>query len=568
MAWSALALLCWMVVRLVSGADLYDGSHIVALAQRIAQGDLLFVDEMNAQAVGSAFGAPFVWVWTHLFGQNFLVLAYRWFYLLVAAGVGLFSYRALRAGGIRPLIAFTALAWALVITSYHVWGISYNTVPTLAMVLATCCGYAAVRGPRERAARWLVPVGVALPCGAISLQSLAPSMVVTAMVLLVLTWRRGVWLPLLVSLAVTSAVILSYFLGVIGWSAIKATIDYTVDYQAPRSTPGERLSFTTVSWLYELIRPVRLPAVLVALVTVVPVVPRAWRARAAVWFPVVLGLTSLLALQVDGINWMRYGGSIQLYTVWCLLPLALWWTWRHDRALAPLLLIAAPTVVLGLPMVAATTYAGPWYGEFPPASVAMSIAVSVAVLRFVAAQGLGAKVRAGSLRLAVIASVGVLLITQLATNFYGNGAFVSLVPAPSPGPYAGLLSGGRELWHLREVDQTVRQWVKPGQSLMVYGAVTGAFLITGARADTNIVWLEDFADIGQVSVDWYRRTDRLPDVILVSTDAVQGDGFEAFARRDPVLSYLLPHYRRAAGLETFAPGQYRSQAGLIVLVKQ
>lgn len=191
MAWSALALLCWMVVRLVSGADLYDGSHIVALAQRIAQGDLLFVDEMNAQAVGSAFGAPFVWVWTHLFGQNFLVLAYRWFYLLVAAGVGLFCYRALRAGGIRPLIAFTALAWALVITSYHVWGISYNTVPTLAMVLATCCGYAAVRGPRERAARWLVPVAVALPCGAISLQSLAPSMVVTAMVLLVLTWRRG-----------------------------------------------------------------------------------------------------------------------------------------------------------------------------------------------------------------------------------------------------------------------------------------------------------------------------------------------------------------------------------------
>lgn len=64
---------------------------------------------------------------------------------------------------------------------------------------------------------------------------------------------------------------------------------------------------------------------------------------------------------------------------------------------------------------------------------------------------------------------------------------------------------------------------------MVYGAVTGAFLITGARADTNIVWLEDFADIGQVSVDWYRRTDRLPDVILVSTDAVQGDGFEAFS---------------------------------------
>lgn len=562
---ASLVLLAWMALRVCSGADLYDGSHIVALALRLSQGDLLFTDEMNAQAVGSLLGAPFVWLYTHTVGTTAIVLAYRWFYLLVAYAVGVLCYRALRTVAGR-LVSFTAMVPALVVTSYHVFGISYNTVPTLAMVLTTCCGVAALHGPREQARWWVIAPGLAIPFGAVSLQSLVPAIGLTALLLLGLLWfagRRDAAAWFLGALAVTGLPLLGYFLAVIGWSTIKATVDYTVDYQALRSSPLERWTFTSRSWLAELIRPVRLPAVLLAVLAAIPKVPTKVRLWSAVAFPVVLAGTSLLALAVEHMNWMRYAGSIQLYTVWCMLALVAVDSWRRrDVVVRTLLALAAPTVLVGLPLVAATTYAGPWYGEFVPGSVAACIATTVGVARFVAAHG-GAR----PLRSYAVISIAMVLITQGWTNFYSSGPFLSLTPAPR-GPYTGLLSGGQELSHLRLVQDTVHEYVKPGDTLMVYGAVTGSWLVLASRADTNIIWLEDFGPVGQVSVDWLTRTKRLPDVVLVSTDAIQGDGLLAMQYRDPVMRYLRDRYTVAGGLEQFRPGQYRSQAGMVVLLKK
>lgn len=562
---ATLGLLLWFLVRVRSGADLYDGSHIVALAQRLAQGDRLFADEMNAQAVGSAAGAPFVWVWTRLFGQHYLVLAYRYFYVLVALLVAVLAYRALRTV-VRPLVAFTAVAGAVIVTSYHVVGLSYNTVPTLAMVILTCCGTAAVLGPRHQARGWVVPIGLTAPLAAVSLQSLLPAVGLSLLVLVVLLWREGrraavAWL--VGSAALVTVPVAVYFLGGIGWSTISETLDYTVQYQRPRSTPGERLAFTSLAWLRELGNPVRLPAVLLALAMAVPALPARWRRAGLVLLPVVLGATSLLSLQVNGINWMRYVGSIQLYTALIVLPVCLWWAWtREDRVVRVLLWLALPTAVVGHPLVAATTFAGPWYGEFPPASVALAIATTVGAARVV--ERVGGRVTAPPLKAFSLVWVLALLLTQGATNFYANSPWAALQPAPE-GAYSGLLSGGRELWHLRVVDEVTRRWVRPGESLMVYGAVTGAFLTTGARADTNIVWLEDFGPEGRYTADWLARTRRVPDVVLVSTDAIQGDGFEAMQQRDPVLRALRGTHRVVAGLDDFTPGQFRSEAGFVVL---
>lgn len=559
---ASLLLVGWFLARVRSGADLYDGSHVVALAQRLAQGDRLFADEENAQAVGSLFGVPFVWAWTHLVGQDYLVLATRWCYVLLAALVGVWCYRALRVG-LRPAPAFVAVAGALVVTSYHVVGISYNTVPTLAMVVTMCQGYAALRGPVHQMARRLVPVGILLPLGAVSLQSLGPALVVTALLLLWLAWRRAGLrglLPPLVAMAVTTVVVLGYAVAVLGLHSITDSLTYTVRYQAVRSSPMERLSFTTRSWLFELVRPVRLPVVLVGLAAAVPQVPARWRVRALVAFPLLLAASGLVAVAVHGINMMRYVGSVQLYTAMVMLPAVLLLA-RRDADVRLLLVLAAPTFVLGLPMIAATTFAGPWYGEFPPASVAMAIATTVGVCHL--AQRLG-----GARALTRVGASGLLVLvgTQFVTNFYSNAPWQMLTPAPS-GPYAGLLSGGRELWHLREVQQTTDRWVGHGESVLVYGAVTGAFLTAGidSPANTNIVWLESFGEQGHYSVDWARRTGRQPDVVLLSTDMIDGDGLAAMMTRDPVLAQYREGYRVVAGMERFTPGQFRSEAGLVVL---
>ena len=113
------------------------------------------------------------------------------------------------------------------VTSYHVVGLSYNTVPTLAMVVLTCCGLAAVLGPGASARRWVVPVGLTAPLGAVSLQSLLPAVGLSLLVLVVLLWRGGrrdavLWL--VGTAAVVTLPVAVYFLGVIGWSAISDTL--------------------------------------------------------------------------------------------------------------------------------------------------------------------------------------------------------------------------------------------------------------------------------------------------------------------------------------------------------
>ncbi len=78
------------------GLDLGDGSHVVGLGMRLAQGDLPLADEMNLQALGSLPAVPFVWVWLQVVGNEGVILASRVSFAVVAALAGWVSWRALR----------------------------------------------------------------------------------------------------------------------------------------------------------------------------------------------------------------------------------------------------------------------------------------------------------------------------------------------------------------------------------------------------------------------------------------------------------------------------------------
>ena len=52
---------------------------------------------------------------------------------------------------------------------------------------------------------------------------------------------------------------------------------------------------------------------------------------------------------------------------------------------------------------------------------------------------------------------------------------------------------------------------------------------------------------------------------IVSTDGIHGDGIEAMAQRDPILATFAGTHRIVAGIGYFSPGQFRSEAGLVVL---
>ena len=86
----------FLLWRVRLGADVGDGTHVVALAMRMAQGDVVLRDEMNLQALGSLVAVPFVWVWLEVVGVGSIVLASRVFYLVLASMAGLVCYRARR----------------------------------------------------------------------------------------------------------------------------------------------------------------------------------------------------------------------------------------------------------------------------------------------------------------------------------------------------------------------------------------------------------------------------------------------------------------------------------------
>jgi len=105
------ALVAFAAWRATIGVDFGDGTHVVALAMRMAQGDQPLADELNLQSLGSVAAVPFTWLWLHLVGVDGIVLASRLFYVVLAALAGILAYRALRTGfaAVPAFVAVTVM---------------------------------------------------------------------------------------------------------------------------------------------------------------------------------------------------------------------------------------------------------------------------------------------------------------------------------------------------------------------------------------------------------------------------------------------------------------------------
>lgn len=532
--------------RVRQGVDLGDGAHVVALAVRLAEGDAPLADELNLQALGSLAAVPFTWIWLQVVGLEGVVLASRTFYLALALGAGGLGYAALRTG-LRPLPAFVAVVLALTPTPYNLLVTSYNTVPGLALGVATFAGYAALV---RRSARWAAVAGVALATAGASHPSALPGAVLVGVVLLALLHgRRGPVRGLLAGGGAASAlVVLAVLLGP-GLGALLTTVDYTTSYQSARPEPLDRLLLTTERFLRTIFSPAYLPVPALALLASVGRVPARWRAVAAVLVPVAAALPALARVGQP----VHVGGTSGSYAVIVALalvvPVVLQAVRRRDRDLLVLLALALPGLLGLLVYAALTTAAARWGAVVPPVAPLLGV-LGLGVVTMAAdawtepwsrppAAGARSAPAVGAATLVAAALVTTSLLgTHVLRSFRDPAPWIATLRV-AEGPNAGLRTSPEMFVEECAWRFLLDAWVAPGESLLAYG-MPAAYLYTDGPTDSPIVWLGDFGAANQEVVDWLDRTGRWPDVVTLQRPV--GQEWATRSVTDPLLARIAADY--------------------------
>lgn len=540
------ALVAFALWRVRQGVDMGDGAHVVALAVRIAEGDVVLADELNLQALGSLAAVPFTWAWLQVAGLEGVVLASRTFYVVLALGVGALGYAALRSG-FRPLPAFVAVVLACTPTPYNLLVTSYNTVPGLMLGLATFTGYAALV---RRSGRWGSVAGVALALAVLSHPSALPGAAVLGLLLLVLGWRRGTAAAgLLLGGGLTSAVVVVGVLAGPGLGALIATVDYTTSYQSARPEPVARLMRTATDFARTVVSPAYLPVLALAALACPGRVPARWRAVAAALVPVAAALPALARVGEPE----HVGGTSGTYAVIVALVLALPVTLgavrRGDRDLRLLLALAAPGLV-GLLVYASLTNATASWGAVVPPVVPLLGVLGLGVAATVAeafgepwrggADGGGGSPRTVGVATLVVVVLAVtsLLGTHTLRSFRDPAPWIATT-AVETGPNAGLRTTAARASSDCEWQLLLGAWARPGEGLLAY-SLPAAYLYTDGPTDTAIVWLGDFGAANADVVDWLDRTGRWPDVVVVQSAIARA--WEEKSTTDPLIGRLAAGY--------------------------
>lgn len=534
LATAALAVLALWRVRL--GVDLGDGTHVVVLAMRMAQGDRPLTDEMNLQALGSLAAVPFTWVWLQLAGTEGVVLASRVFYVALALAVGTVAYRALRTRLPRTA-AFAAVVLMLLPTPYNLLVTSYNTLPVLMLGLASCAGFA---GVAARSPRWAACSGVALAVSVLSHPASLPAAVVLGLTVLVLGRRGPAVRGLLVGGGAASLLVLVALVLGPGPGALLETVRYTTDYQAARPEPLDRLLRSAGRYLEGVLAWRHLPALALAAVALVPRVPWRWRATAALGIPVSLAAAAWAvapALAGGGEPFGLYSATYAMLVLTFLLaPVAVWVHRVGDRDVRLLLLLTGPTALLGAAGFAMATSASVRWGAPAPPLLPLLGAVGAGLVLWAGRHG--TRVLAS---VAGLALVGSLLAVHPLRSFRDGLPHTLADPLPS-GPMAGLRTQDAEVERDCELRHLVATWVGPTDGVFFYG-IPGGYAYTDAPVQTNLVWVSAFGEANERTPRWWRETGRLPDVAVVDKAPVRrAGGWETLVAEDPILAFLQEEY--------------------------
>ena len=520
------------IVRARYGVDFSDSSHAVALAMRMARGDVPFRDEMNLQVLGSWPAVPFVWAWLHLVGLDGIVWAARIWFVLFSGLCGYVCWRAVSPVFGRGTTA-AALAVALIPAAYNQQVVSYNTTPALMYLVGTCAGMAAIT---RRSLPWGVVSGATVVLGAVSHPVTTPAAVALLLVVVVLARGRG--LVGLLAGAVGLAVVVGA-LAVLVWGvpAISDTLRFTADYQSTR--PAQLLR--TGRWLSYLRDGLAAPTMLVALaLAVLAAVPPLRRIRSWLLVAAVL-LTGIHALHQASsgatfsvLSW--FSGVLGTVLLVVLLPVTVVCAVRRRAPLLRMVAIGLAPTLVGLPFVAGYTSSSPLWGATTATLAPGLFAAVLASLVWLQRDGWVGK---AALTAALVGS----LAAVHGLNSFRDGPPNALVATMPDGAYAGLATTPEQRDLVEQDQRALSLCGKPGDGALDYLFPAG-FLMGDVRFDTPIIWLDFFGRTSDRVLQWIDRTGRVPTCVIAARNFWPGFGRHHYLRLpDPLREWVVAHYR-------------------------
>ncbi|KRB43402.1 hypothetical protein [Terrabacter sp. Root181] len=526
--------------RLTLGASAEDDGHVVALALRLSRGDSALGDEMNLQATGAFLAVPFVWAWDHAVGTTGIVLASRVWFVALAAVVAVVTARALRTRYAAGPAAVATVA-ALLGLPYQLPLISYSSVPVLALVLAAAAGIAL---RERRSSAWAAVLGVATAMGVVSSPQLAPAF---ALALTVGVVRVQGTRPRVVALATSGglvAVAAAWVLLVAGPTPVADTVRYLLEVRGDGLSPLGRLGRAVGT--YEMVRfPLYWPLLACLGLTAAGCVRREWRAvRVGASAGGVAWATAVtVAAALGYLPQLWFGNTVaaleSLLVVILLLPVLAELHWSRRRGDIGDLVAAALPALVAATVVAATTNSGPRYSVH---GAALGGLLLVLVVQWSTVAGLlVTEPRSRAIR-ALAALPAVAMALGLLSLPFDEPGSLRVDTRIATGPWAGLVTTADRASGITALSTTVADLTRGGRPVLLLGA-SGGYLAANGPMATPSVWLEDHGAANRWVLDWFARTGRTPDVVVVTAAAdARAGGAAAWAGRDPLRAWLATAY--------------------------
>ena len=545
--WAAVAgatvLVLVLAWRLTLGASTEDDGHVVALALRLSRGDAPLGDEMNLQATGAFLAVPFVWAWDHTVGTTGIVLASRVWFVAVAAVVGLVTARALRTryAAVPAAVATVAALFGL---PYQLPLVSYSSVPVLALVLAAASGIA-LRQTRSPA--WAAVLGVSTAMGTVASPQLAPAFALALAVGVVRVRRTR---PRVVALATSGglvAVAAAWVLLVAGPEPVADTMRYLVAVRSEGLSPLGRLARAVGT--YEMLRfPLYWPLLGCVGLTAVGCARREWlplrigaSAAGIAWATVVT-----VAAALGFLPQLWFGNTVaaleSLLVLTLMLPVLAELRWSPGPGDAGDLVAAAVPGLVAAAIIAATTNSGPTYAVH---GAALGGLLLVLVVQWSTAAGrlvTERPVRPSRALRAVAALPAVAMVLGLLALPFDEPGSLRVDTRITTGPWAGLVTTAERAVQVTALSSTVHDVTRGGRPVLVLGA-SGGYLAANGPMATPSVWLDDHGAANRWALDWFLRTGRTPDVVVVTAAADErAGGAAAWAGRDPLRAWIATAY--------------------------
>jgi hypothetical protein len=483
-------------------------------------------------------------------GLDGIVLASRFWYLLVAGAAGYLAYRALRVR-LPPVAAATGVAVALVPTPYNLLLISYNTVPALALLVATSAAFAVIA---VGSTRWAMVCGAALVVAVFSHIAVAPGALLTLVLVVALARVSGHGRAARAALGaavVGGVVVVGWMLVRVGIGAVVDTYRYTTDYQSLRPSPLTRLRGFVRDYAETLFHWSYLPLGALVVAAVAPG-RRVVQVLATLAIPLAAAVPSA-AVAIWGDD-ETVGVTIGTYATITALALAApvtAWAMRGARPWIRLLvLLTLPLAVVNVAFMAMTTSASPYFGTSVGPIVPFLGTAAAAMVLMAEELGTGGRVAEeqasprGSRRGAHVSRVAAAMVVVVFAGVQFLHSFRTGEPWDATtrvdsGPNAGLSTTASLAHTDAEINRVVASHVGPDDSVLYYALPSG-YLASDAPMDTNILWLGRFRAANQETLDWMERTDRHPTVVMVPAGVVEGaGGWEGLAGEDPLIARVL-----------------------------